>query len=98
MNDRLGGCELDPHNDLFNNVLSIGKGLNTSFEMNFVEDWFDASKMDYNLLGEICAPKQLQVEDKNYSYGIYSLGKPRKPGGLSVGIWNNCFDTLHSKT
>jgi hypothetical protein len=36
MNERVGGCELDPHNDLFNNVFSIGKGLNTSFEMNFV--------------------------------------------------------------
>lgn len=50
MNERVGGCELDPHNDLFNNVFSIGKGLNTSFEMNFVDNWFDASKIDDNLL------------------------------------------------
>lgn len=50
MNERLGGCELHPHNDLFIDVVSIRKGLNTSFEMNFVDNWFDASKIDDNLL------------------------------------------------
>jgi hypothetical protein len=98
MNERVGGCELDPHNDLFNNVFSIGKGLNTSFEMNFVDNWLNWCKQDkWQLVGEICAHKQLQVEEKNYSYGIYNLGKPQRLGGLSVVIWNNHFGALNSE-